>query len=237
MIYLTNIRSICRMIEYPSQKGDDMDTCLICGQTTEEFYDRIFDVTFHKCKHCEFIARNREATLNVDKEKQIYDLHNNSYENEGYVNMFRDFINTGIVPYIKEGRHALDFGSGPEPVFAQVLEREYDFHVDYYDKFYAPEPCYEGNRYDLITSTEVVEHLDDPIAYFQLFAEHLEDGGLLAIMTLFHHKDDAHFLDWHYRRDRTHISFYTPRTLEVIGERVGLKVLHSDRRQATMKKI
>lgn len=213
----------------------NMKECLICSSETEAFYDKQFDVNFYKCPHCEFIARDRRKLLDQEGEKEVYDLHNNSIENEGYVKMFTDFIDESIIPYQekREGLRSFDFGSGPEPVFSQVLARDYGYDVDIYDKYYSPTKSYEGQVYDLITSTEVIEHLDDPVAYFKLFKEHLKPDGILAVMTLFHHKDDDHFLNWWYRRDLTHISFFTGRTMEVMAELVGLKLLHSGKRQAT----
>ncbi|MDO9493204.1 methyltransferase domain-containing protein [Acetobacterium sp.] len=42
---------------------------------------------------------------------------------------------------------------------------------------------YLGKKYDLLTATEVVEHLDDPLDYFSLFENLLKDDGVLSIMT------------------------------------------------------
>ncbi|MDW7657383.1 MAG: class I SAM-dependent methyltransferase [Bacillota bacterium] len=122
----------------------------------------------------------------------------------------------------------LDFGSGPEPVLAELLKREFDWSVDIYDKFYATDRVYEGNIYDLITSTEVAEHLDDPLHYFRLFKELLHQNGVLSIMTLFHPSSIEDFTNWFYINDRSHISFYTPKTMKVIADIVGLDVLYCD---------
>ena len=47
-------------------------------------------------------------------------------------------------------------------------------------------------------------------------------------MTLFHQNDAEHFKGWWYRRDETHISFYTGRTFEKLAELTGLNVLFKD---------
>lgn len=55
--------------------------------------------------------------------------------------------------------------------------------MDTYDCFYSPEKVYFGKKYGLVTATEVVEHLDDPLDYFSLFENLLKDDGVLSIMT------------------------------------------------------
>lgn len=214
-----------------------MTECIICNNATEKFYDKPFDVDFYKCNQCDFIARDRAALMETTAEKEIYDLHNNSLENEGYVNMFKNFLDKNMVPYQSQGRKGLDFGSGPEPVLSQILERDYGYDMDYYDKFYAKDKVYVDKKYDLITCTEVVEHLDHPLEYFRLFASLLEEDGVLAIMTLFHHNDEEHFLNWHYRRDRTHISFFNKKTLAMVAEQTGLELIHEDGHRCAIFKL
>lgn len=210
--------------------------CKICGAGTTPFLDPQFNVIYHECGKCEFIFKDDRAVVSAEEEQREYDLHNNSYENEGYVNMFRDFMVKSIEGYVtgsgdSKGRRALDFGSGPEPVLAKVLTEEYGYATDIYDFYYAPDKVYEGNTYDLLTCTEVVEHLKDPMAYFALFRSLLKEDGLLAVMTLFHPKDEHTFCKWHYRREKTHTSFYTTKTMETIAQLLGMKVLYTDGRR------
>ena len=56
-----------------------------------------------------------------------------------------------------QGKNTLDFGSGPQPVFGKILEEKYGFNVDLYDYYFSPEKVYIGNKYDLITCTEVIK--------------------------------------------------------------------------------
>lgn len=170
---------------------------------------------------------DKNKVIPPDQEKKEYSFHQNNFENEGYVNMFRDFIETAIRPYKAEIKTALDFGSGPGPVLAELLRRE-GFNVDIYDKHFAPEKVYLNKKYDLITATEVFEHLKDPVATLKLLKSRLNKNGIIAIMTLFHPNDEEHFKKWWYRRDSTHISFYTPRTFKLMANLVGMKILMVD---------
>ncbi|HHH18913.1 MAG TPA: methyltransferase domain-containing protein, partial [Campylobacterales bacterium] len=53
----------------------------------------------------------------------------------------------------------------------------------------------------------------------------LNQGGYLIVMTQFPSKSDEAFLDWWYRRDVTHISFFSPRSFAIMASTVGLEVL------------
>jgi SAM-dependent methyltransferase len=186
--------------------------------------DKKKELNYYRCQDCGFVFLDDNHRVDVVQEKKQYDQHNNSLENEGYVQMFEDFIELAIAPYLKKIQTALDFGSGPTPVFSELLKRR-GLEVDIYDLYYAPKKVYEGKTYDLITSTEVFEHLSKPLETLQLLMEHLKEGGYLVLMTKFPPKEDKVFLNWWYRRDPTHISFFTPKSFEVMAQKVGLKVL------------
>lgn len=210
-------------------------SCLLCGGETQLLqHPKIAD--YYWCQSCDYIFKDQEHLISKEAELKIYEGHNNSIEDPKYVDYFKTFIDSAIVDYAPKGREGLDFGSGPSPVLAQILEGDYGYTMDIYDKFYSPDPVYQGKQYDLITSTEVVEHLRNPMEYFKLFKSLLKPGGVLAVMTQFHYKDPQHFIGWHYMRDRSHISFYTPKTMAYIAREVGFEIVYTnDVRYITMK--
>lgn len=212
-------------------KGKPMShKCILCGHPSVTINHPKFG-DFHRCHQCEFISKDPNAYISKVQELEIYNSHQNSIEDQPYVNYFKSFLEDSVFRFKPIGKTALDFGSGPSPVLSQILQRDYDYTMDIYDLFYAPDKSYENKSYDLITCTEVIEHLKDPRPYFDLFSDLLKEDGLLAMMTLFHPKDDHTFLNWHYIRDRSHISFYTPKTLAFIAESVGLKVIHTNHKR------
>lgn len=202
--------------------------CKICGSGTREIIHEKTAVRYHCCPVCEFISMDESFLLTAEEEKRRYDAHENSLEDPSYVEYFRRFIDAAIRDNCRSGGRGLDFGSGPSPVLATLLERDYGFVMDIHDPFYAPGKPFLGKTYDLVTCTEVVEHLRDPMGYFRVFEGLLEEDGLLAIMTSFHPKDDEVFLNWHYRRDASHISFYTLKTMQRIALEVGLRIVYTD---------
>jgi hypothetical protein len=201
--------------------------CKICLGETVLFRDKKFNIDYYICSYCEYIFMDERVIVSPEQEVARYKEHNNTMENEGYVNMFNKFLKITVDPYADRIKTALDFGSGTCPVLASILQQK-GFEVDYYDLYFAPEKIYENKSYDLITATEVFEHLQDPLQTAKLLKKHLNNGGILAIMTLFHPGDAVSFSNWWYRRDSTHISFFRPRTFTVLAGLIGLKVLTFD---------
>lgn len=212
-------------------------TCLICNTPSTSFEDKVLKKTFFHCPNCEAIFLEPKFYLDAQTEKGKYKQHNNSLENEGYVKMFEDFMDFFWKDLVqKKGLEALDFGCGPGPVLATLLERK-DLHVDKYDPFFYPKSPRRDKKYSLITSTEVFEHLQHPLEVFQNLANSLDKDGLLALMTHFHYNDLERFLQWWYRRDPTHIVFYTPKTFEFMANKCNLHVqAHDNKRIITFKK-
>ena len=201
-----------------------MNSCKICNSRVKQIEDKKKSLYYYRCCFCSFISLDDAQRVDKEQEKKQYDQHNNSLENEGYVQMFEEFIDLSIAPYIKNIQTALDFGSGPTPVFSELLKRR-GLEVDIYDLFYAPKKVYKEKSYDLITSTEVFEHLSKPLEVLELLSRHLKAYGYISIMTKFPPNEDNEFLNWWYRRDPTHISFFTPKSFEIMAEKVGLKLL------------
>ena len=100
--------------------------------------------------------------------------------------------------------------------------------MDIYDPYFAPRHEYERKTYDLITATETLEHIQDPLGTLRMLKEHLNSKGILSIMTLFHPNEEGLFKKWWYRKDPTHISFYTPKTFSILSERIGMSMVMID---------
>ncbi len=210
--------------------------CRVCQNEIKWIQDKHKGL-FLFCEKCGFISKPRESFPTPAQELKRYGEHNNFVDDPGYVRFFEKFIKQTLLGYAGQPADGLDFGSGPVPVLAHILENSYNYNMDIYDLYYSPEKVYEGKQYDFITTTEVVEHLSKPMDVFRLFNRLLKPGGILAVMTLLHHNDEERFLKWHYIRDLTHISFYCSSTMEYIARETGLEIIYTDdRRYITFRK-
>lgn len=204
-----------------------MSDCLICGSGTKKINDPQLKISYAFCEQCGFIYKDRTSHLPKDAEENIYLLHNNNFESEGYVKIFVDLIKNQIEP-LHISRKILDFGSGPGPVLKTLLERD-GYQVYDYDPFFNPKESYLTQKYQLITSTEVAEHFTNPMLEFKVLSSLLEDGGYLLIMTKLRTMDIDEFMTWWYRRDQTHIGFYTIQSMEEIARQCGLEIVFNNR--------
>jgi len=200
-----------------------MYRCKICLEVTQTIRDNKKNITYYRCQNCGFIALEEHAIVNSLREKEHYAKHNNSFECSGYVKMFELFIEEAVQPYLNLVTKVLDFGCGHTPVLAELLKRK-GLEVDIYDYYFYPEKVYETTTYDLIVSTEVFEHLKEPLVVLKKLVNSLNKDGYIILMTQFPQKSDIEFLEWWYRRDITHISFFSPKSFDIMAEKVGLKV-------------
>jgi len=174
---------------------------------------------FTRCDACRltFVA----SDLSVAEERGRYDQHRNEVEDPAY----RAFLSPtaeAIVARVALPASGLDFGAGPGPALAKLLE-ERGYAMALYDLHFHPLPANLQTTYDFIVCTETAEHFRDPRAEFLRFKELLKPGGWLAIRTeLF--TGAKPFSQWHYPRDPTHISIFSEETLVWIAGWLALKL-------------
>jgi len=176
---------------------------------------------YRRCGHCRATFLRPDQRPDRDAERREYDLHRNRIEDPGY-RRFLARLTEPLRARLPEHASGLDFGCGPAPALAAMLE-EHGFSVALWDPFYRPDREALRRRWGFITCTEVIEHLHSPAAVFRAFDRLLQPGGVLGLMTCFQ-TDDARFAGWHYRRDPTHVVFYREYTLRTLAESLGWKV-------------
>lgn len=193
--------------------------CPLCHSLTE-FIIKADQREYHLCTLCRLIFVPSRFFLTPEKEIERYLKHENSLENEGYVNMFQEKIDL-IQDHCPDVRTVLDYGCGYEPVLKTLLERA-GYEAEGYDPYFFPE-LKEDSAYDLVLSTETFEHLKLPGEEFNKIVRLLSPRGYCAVMTQFYPAQNGHpdlkgFFDWYYKRDPTHICFYGPKTFEWIAQ-------------------
>lgn len=182
---------------------------------------------FH-CPRCDLRFLHPNSRLSAADEKARYMNHENGTLNAGY-RKFLEPVFYALKPRLTPGVTGLDFGCGPGSGLREIFS-EQQFELKLYDPFFAPNPDALARQYDFITATEVAEHFHHPAAEFAKLFQLLNPGGHLALMTLLF-DPSIDFASWYYRRDPTHVVFYSRTAFAWIAKRFGFEDLafHGER--------
>ena len=129
----------------------------------------------------------------------------------------------------------LDFGSGPIPALS-VLFEEANYSMSIYDYFYAKDETVFEKKYDFITASEVVEHLQKPKKELNRLWSCLKKGGYLAIMTGLWENIES-FSNWSYKNDLTHICFFSKKTFIWLSKKWNAKIFFVNKNVVILQKI
>jgi hypothetical protein len=200
-------------------RGMKGSLCPLCGSRGEPFsHHRKQSRSFSLCASCGLVFQDGGLPTQ-EEERSRYELHNNSPDDPGYRKWLESFVRKAVVPRYSSGR-ILDFGSGPRPVLSEILE-EKGYPVSSYDPFFSP--CWpEDGPFSLILLCEVLEHVYEPVQAFRSLAAAAAADARLAVRTEFLPSSDPEvFAPWWYKEDITHVRFYSPSSLRILGERSG----------------
>ncbi len=204
-------------------------SCPLCAAPQELIWLQDLKRCYYRCENCALIFADPASHLSAEAEKAIYQQHENNPADAGY----RQFLNKLAAPLLAKlgdctGLTALDFGSGPGPTLHLMLQ-EAGLNTSIYDPYFANDPTKLLSQYDVICSTEAIEHFYQPAKEWSLWLTMLKPQGTLALMTRLA-PDKARFFSWHYKNDPTHVSFFSRETFEFLASRDGfsLEIIEPD---------
>ncbi|WP_051146558.1 class I SAM-dependent methyltransferase [Marinobacter daepoensis] len=206
------------MSEKPGLSGAGGESCPVCETGMLGPFRQVGPQRYLRCGLCQATVLAAGCRLTEPQERAVYELHDNQAEDPGY-RRFLSKLAEPLIARVPVGAEGLDFGCGPGPALARMLE-EAGLSVSLYDPFFYPNSGVLDAQYDFVTCTEVVEHLFRPAEVFRQLDALLRPGGWLAVMTCFQ-TDDARFDNWHYRRDPTHVVFYREQTFRWLAAEHG----------------
>jgi 2-polyprenyl-3-methyl-5-hydroxy-6-metoxy-1,4-benzoquinol methylase len=185
--------------------------------------------TYFHCEHCDLIFVDPGERPLPEEEKARYDLHQNE-DSSGYRQFLQPLVldiqnYSARISKSPPNLKILDFGCGPTAFFGTILA-EHSFKAANYDLFYFPDQHPLQTNYDVITSTEVWEHFHHPNEEITQLTNILKTSGLLAVMTAAHPSVGL-FPDWQYRRDITHVIFFSDKTMKWIGDHFNLDLIRA----------
>ena len=195
--------------------------CPLCGSIKTSLFFTDKRRSYHQCHECKLVFVPENQRLTRIDEKAEYDKHENDSADQGY-RKFLSRLSKPVNDYISEKSYGLDFGCGPGPTLSIML-REYGHTVDEYDIFYNDNQYVFNNKYDFITTSEVVEHLFNPKDVFAQLHDILKPSGILGIMTKRVLNVEG-FANWHYKNDMTHVCFFSVKTFEWIANEYNCKL-------------
>lgn len=198
--------------------GRERRACPICEEPETRPFLSVDGVDYRRCGICRGTFMESRHLPGRDFERERYLLHDNDPDDPAY-RRFLSRLASPLLERLPPGLRGLDYGCGPGPALAAMME-EAGHSMGLYDPFFYPDESMLSGTYDFITCTEVAEHFHKPAEEFRKLDGLLRQGGLLALMTTFQ-EDDSSFPGWHYRREPTHVVFYRAETFQCLAGRHG----------------
>ena len=193
--------------------------CSLCKSLNTSLFAEVENKKYFICRICDLVFLPGRYHLSPDEEKKRYELHENDPADESY----RKFLSRLAKP-VKEmttvPAKGLDYGSGPVPVLAKMLEDD-GYDTKFYDPYFADDHSVLNEDYDFICCSEVFEHFSNPGSEIEKLLNILKVNGILGIMTEIR-QESIKFRNWHYRRDPTHVCFYSDKTIDWISKNYNL---------------
>lgn len=197
--------------------------CTLCEGGDLTTVKGIDEMVLNKCNQCFLVFKSPDNWPRPEDEKERYSQHNNTEECTGYM----DFLSKALeptLPFLEADMEGMDFGCGPTPVLAKMVEKQ-GCQCSHYDPFFFPE--LPDERQDFIFATECFEHFFKPGQELKLLTALLRPSGTLTIMTDLW-TEDTDFATWWYLRDATHVSFFNTKTFDYICSRFGYDKEYDD---------
>ncbi len=195
--------------------------CPLCQKDGAERFHQDSSREFFLCSGCTIIFVPRSALITPSEEKKRYDSHQNDGDDPGY----RDYFLKTVRPVLNElspGRRGLDFGCGRTRLMAGLFAD--NGHVtDSYDPFYFPDERVFEKKYDFAVLNEVIEHLRDPAVSLIRLKSIIQ--GPIFVRTKLYPVNEPEFANWFYKRDITHVQFFSLKALSFLGT---VKILKDD---------
>ncbi len=195
--------------------------CTLCSNGKSVLWAKDRFRTYFKCPECHLVFIPDNFYPTPEQEKKRYDLHNNDPEEEGYKNFLNKLISP-LIPHLKKNDKGIDFGSGPTPSIS-ILMKKRGFSMVNYDPFYSNQKNVLEQTYDFLTCVETVEHFHHPQKEWKKMIGMVKPGKWIGVMTQLL-TDKIDFDAWYYKRDETHVCFYSETTMAWLAAKYNFRI-------------
>lgn len=199
-----------------------MPACSLCANPLNELeLADEFELSFRTCPRCGLLERDSRAHLSLEAERAFYGTHQNHMEDLGY-RAFLARLAEPLAARLRPGARGLDFGCGPAPLLA-LLMNQAGFGTAWYDPLFASDESLLALEYEFVSCSEVVEHFRNPAESWSTLFSLLRSGGVLGVMTEWY-RGQRPLSSWRYARDPTHVVFYQRETFHYLAAKHGAHV-------------
>ena len=216
------------MINSNPNDGASAAECKICAGVSQLFGETIllrkYRVRYFRCDECGFIQT--EAPYWLDE------AYSSAIAAQDVGIMQRNLINQAITSAVlnllfPRVSRCIDFGGG-HGVFVRLM-RDKGFNFFWSDRHARNDYAHGfesevGTRFDFLTAFEVLEHLVEPISELSTL---MEASDNVLVTTCLVPTPAPKLPDWWYYVPTSgqHVSFYTERSLDLLGAHFGRSVV------------
>jgi len=205
------------------------ERCPLCNTPSSYFYKDVQQ--YCRCPECRAIFVIKEDLPKANEEIERYEMHDVDTADKGY-RKFVSPITKSVMKDFSTTEKGLDFGAGRSAIISVVLA-ENGYEIKNYDPYFHNLPQYLQEKYDYITSCEVIEHLYNPAKEFARLRSMLKESSKLYLMTDIY-DESIDFATWYYKNDPTHVFLYTKETFFWIAKKYGFKDVLIEKRLITL---
>ena len=130
-------------------RGERVSLCPVCEQGSLLKFRVVNTQRYLRCDVCQATVMDASCRLSPEQERDIYQLHDKDPSDAGY-RKFLSKLTEPLLERLPPGASGLDFGCGPGPALAQMLEAE-GMDVSLYDPYFYSSTSVLDQTYDFIT--------------------------------------------------------------------------------------
>ena len=209
--------------------------CLVCNSKKLKILNDYKDHHLSQCKKCGFVFAKKIPSV-TELEEHYKGYGRKDYLSPITIKRYNELLDT--FEKFRKTNKILDVGCGIGYFLEVAKDRGWDVYgTEYTDE--AIQICsskginmekgilnpnnYESEEFDIITSFEVIEHINNPIDELTNFHMLLRKGGLVYVTTPNYNSLLRYRLKSNYNVIcyPEHLSYYTPRTLKKVFTLVG----------------
>lgn len=206
------------------------ERCRICDGAAAPFGNALvlnkYDVRYFSCARCGFVQTEEPYWLEEAYSSAIAPIDIGPLDR---ALRMAEKTKALAVAWFNPWRPCLDFGAG----YGLLVRRLRDLGLDYryYDRHcenlfaqgFEADP-YAGDRFEIVTAFEVVEHLEDPVTEVRRLLQ-CTSNLFFSTQLLPPHRPGPNNW-WYYAPEfGQHVSIFSRRSLDILAERLGRRLL------------